>query len=66
MNAAVWTVKHRQSGLYFGGFKSGPEFQPIWVPAECAVAWDRKEIAVSQALLLRRFDNSVQIKPVRA
>jgi hypothetical protein len=59
-----WAIKHRESGLFFGGFHSGPEFSAIWLPAEEAKSWDQREIAVSQAMLLRRFNNAVQLTPV--
>ena len=58
-----WAILHRPSKQYFGGFESGPEFTPIWVPASKATTWAVKEHAVSQAYLLRLFGHSVQIKP---
>jgi hypothetical protein len=63
-NKKRWAIKHRESGMFFGGFHSGPEFSAIWLSADKAKSWDQREIAVSQALLLRRFNNAVQLTPV--
>lgn len=64
MGVQRFAIKHRTTGLYFGSFEHGPEFNPKWVPLSEAKVWGEKLHAESQALLLRRFSHKVQIKPV--
>lgn len=60
-----YVIRHKhQSDKFFGGFETGPEFNVVWVDLDSAKQFSRDN-ANTQAILLRRFKNPVQIKPVR-
>lgn len=57
----IFTVKHKETGLFFGGFNA--DHSPIW----CDIAGAKcmtKSAARGQALLFRSFDIATQTKPV--
>ena len=59
----IFTVKHKETGLFFGGFDA--DQSPIW----CGIAGAKrmtKSSARGQALLFRSFDIAAQTKPVEA
>ena len=59
----IFTVKHKETGLFFGGFN--PDHSPIW----CGIAGAKRmtqSSARGQALLFRSFDIAAQTKPVEA
>lgn len=61
MNAA-YTVKHKTTGLFFGGFNSDHSVK--WVEEGLAQHMD-KAGASQQALLLTSFGISAQKKPIK-
>lgn len=60
----TYAIKHSVTGLFFAGFGPAPEFMTKWQPSK-PVVWSDETHAKAQAVLLRRFDNAVQLKPVR-
>jgi len=65
MGSDAWIIKHKTDNSFFGGFERGPEFNVIWVSHADALRYSNKTHAKSQAQLLRRFGNSIQLKPLR-
>lgn len=59
-----YVIKHKTEDRFFGGFEQGPEFNVMWVSLENATMYPDKTHASTQAILLRRFKNPVQLKPV--
>lgn len=59
-----YVIKHKTEDRFFGGFEQGPEFNVNWVSLEKSMLYPNKTQASSQAMLLRRFKNPVQLKPV--
>lgn len=61
MKAPAFGVKHKETGLFFGGFNADQSVK--WVSEEKAEHMD-KSGATMQALLLVRFGAEAQKKPV--
>lgn len=59
----IFTVKHKDTGLFFGGFDA--DQSPIWCDISDAKRMT-KSSARGQALLFRSFDIAAQMKPVEA
>lgn len=63
MTAICYGIKHKKTGLFFGGFDQ--KQMPVWVTDKRAYAMT-EESAKMQAMLLRiGGDLGVQIKPVK-
>lgn len=60
MSSKQYGIKHKTSGLFFGGF--GADGQPLWVAERAARAYDQSA-AKGQALLFRCMDVAAQVKP---
>jgi len=61
MKAAEFGIKHKVTGLFFGGFDK--DNTPLWVPESSAKRMDASS-AKGQALLFASFDIPAQKKPV--
>lgn len=60
---ATYTVKHKITGLFFGGFDEGNNVK--WVDSHLAKTMP-KDHASAQAQLLKIADRNVQNRPVPA
>lgn len=62
MAAKTYLIYRRHSRNFFAGFDA--DGNPIWVDREAARRYTDRVHAEGQAILLARFDNAVQQKPV--
>lgn len=56
----TYAIKNKTN--FFGGFDKTN--QPKWVSAKDAIWWSKEIEASAQAMLLKKFDKSVQKRPV--